>query len=215
MVARAADQIMEAIALATEDKDAVAGEVELVVVRLTAFVEADDPEVLLLQLFEGADEVDHTSDAEVFGGSGAGFDGNGADRCGAAFSENDAIDSGAVSHAQQRAKILRIFDAVESEHEASRVNGTCGRREKVFDGERFLRTDKSNDALVRSSSGELSELFAGLLANANTGFAASGNEAGEALVVTFASNEDLVKAAAARLERLLDRMHAVENFHDG
>ena len=50
VVAGAADEIVEAGAFAAEDEDAVAGKVELVVVGRTAFVEADDPDVLLLQL---------------------------------------------------------------------------------------------------------------------------------------------------------------------
>jgi hypothetical protein len=43
MVAGAADQIVESSAFASEDKDAVAGVVELVVVGVAAFVETDDP----------------------------------------------------------------------------------------------------------------------------------------------------------------------------
>ncbi len=80
VVAGAADEIVEARTLAAEDKNAVAGEIELVVVGLAAFVETDDPEVLALELFEGADEIDDTSDAQVLGGAGAGFDGDGAQR---------------------------------------------------------------------------------------------------------------------------------------
>ena len=38
-----ADQVVEASAFAPEDEDAVTGEVKLVVVRLSALVEADDP----------------------------------------------------------------------------------------------------------------------------------------------------------------------------
>ena len=75
MITGAADEIVEACALAAEDEDAVAGEVEMVVVSLAAFVETDDPDVLFFQLFEGADEIDDAGDAQVLGCSGAGFDG--------------------------------------------------------------------------------------------------------------------------------------------
>ena len=50
MVAGAADEVVKTGALAAEDENAVAGEVELVVVGGAAFVETDDPDVLLLQL---------------------------------------------------------------------------------------------------------------------------------------------------------------------
>ena len=78
MVAGAADEVVEAGAFATEDEDAVAGEVELVVVGLAALVETDDPDVALLEVFEGAHEVDDAGNAEVLGGAGACLDGDGA-----------------------------------------------------------------------------------------------------------------------------------------
>jgi hypothetical protein len=52
MVAGAADEIVEAGAFAAEDDDEIAGEIELIVCRRAAFVEADDPEVAALELFE-------------------------------------------------------------------------------------------------------------------------------------------------------------------
>lgn len=48
MIAGAPDQIVKTFAFASEDEDAVAGEIELVVILLATFVEADDPEILLL-----------------------------------------------------------------------------------------------------------------------------------------------------------------------
>ena len=74
MVASAAHEIVETRAFAAEDDDEIAGEIELVVCGHAAFVEPDDPEVAALELFEGANEVDDTGNAEVLGGSGTGFD---------------------------------------------------------------------------------------------------------------------------------------------
>ncbi len=99
VVAGAADEIVEAGALATEDEDATAGEVELVVVGGATLVEADDPEIAFFELFEGADEVDDAGDAEVFGSAGAGFDGGWAERSGTALGEDDAVDACAVGNA--------------------------------------------------------------------------------------------------------------------
>ena len=103
VVAGAADEVVKASALAAEDDDEIAGEVEVVVVGLAAFVESNDPEILLLEVFKRADEVDNASDAEVLGCTGTGFDGHGAERSGAALGEDDAVDTGAIGNAEKRA----------------------------------------------------------------------------------------------------------------
>ena len=146
VVAGAADEIVEACAFAAEDEDAVAGEVELVVVGGAAFVEADDPEILALELFEGADEVDDAGDAEVLGCAGAGLYGHGAEGRGAALGEDDAVDAGAVGYAEESAEILRVFDAVEGEEEAGCVGLQWIGGEEVFDGEEFLGADEGDYA---------------------------------------------------------------------
>jgi phosphopantetheine adenylyltransferase len=61
-------------------------------------------------------------------------------------------------------------------------------------------------------SGE-SELLARPLKDADACVAALGDEAGEAVVVALAGDEDLIEAAATGLESFRDRMQAVENFH--
>ena len=118
MVAGSADKVVEAGTFPAQNEDAVAGEVELVVVGRAAFVETDDPDVLLLQLFKRADKVDDACDAKMFGSSGAGFDRDGAQRGRAALGKDNAIYPGAIGDAQQCAEILRIFDAIEREKKA-------------------------------------------------------------------------------------------------
>ena len=76
MVAGAADEIVKARALTAKDENAIAGEVELVVFGCAAFIEADDPDVLFFQLLQSSHEVDDAGDAQVFGCSGAGLDGD-------------------------------------------------------------------------------------------------------------------------------------------
>jgi len=124
MIAGAANEIVEAGAFAAEDDDEIAGEIELVVSGRAALgnsrIQADNPEIATLELFEGSNEVDDTGDAEVLGGSGAGFDGSRAERSGAALGEEDAIDAGAIGDAKKRTEVLRIFNTVEREEE------TCG-----------------------------------------------------------------------------------------
>jgi len=115
VVAGAADEVVQASAFAAEDEDAVAGEVELVVVGSAALVESYDPKVVAFEVFEGADEVDNAGNAQMLGCAGAGLDGYRAERSGPALGEDDAVDACAIGYAEERAEILRVFDAVESE----------------------------------------------------------------------------------------------------
>jgi hypothetical protein len=215
MIAGAANEIVEAGSFAAEDDDEIAGEIELVVVDRAALVETDDPEIAALELFEGANEIDDTGDAEVLGGSGAGFDGSGAEWSGAALGDEDAVDAGAVGDAKKSAEVLRVFNAVKSEDEAG--GGVAGRgrgREEVLEGEKLLWADKRDDALVCGGIGGEGELFAGPLKNANACVAALGDEAVETFVVALSGDENVIKSAAAGLESFRDRMQAVENFHE-
>jgi hypothetical protein len=151
VVAGFADEIVEACAFAAKDEDAVAGEVELVVVGQAALVlsriQTDDPDVLALEVFEGADEVDDAGDAEVLGCAGAGFYGDRAQGGGTALGEDDAVDARAVGYAEQSAEVLGVFYAVEGEQQAAGT-GLAGRGEEVFDGEELLRADQGDYALM-------------------------------------------------------------------
>jgi hypothetical protein len=68
---------------------------------------------------------------------------------------------------------------------------------------------------VGGGRGELGKLLASLGADADACLTTGFHEAGETVVVTLASHDHLVKTPAAGLEGLLDRMQAVENFHEG
>ena len=164
----------------------------------------------------------------MLGGAGAGFDGGGREWRGAAFGEDDAVHSGAVGYAQQRAEVLRVLYAVEGEQQAGRAGlgrlvircGRCG--EEVLDGERLLRADEGDDPLVGVGSSELGELLSRFLADADAGRAALGGEALEARVVmrglmrfeTLASQQHVIETAAAGAKSFFHRVDAVENFHE-
>jgi hypothetical protein len=119
MIAGSANEIVEPCALAAENDDEIAGEIELVIRGGATFVESDNPKVAALELFESANEVDDTSDAEMLDGSGAGFDGCRAEWSRAALCEEDSVDAGAVGDAKKSTEILRVFNAVEREEKAS------------------------------------------------------------------------------------------------
>jgi hypothetical protein len=213
MIAGTAHEIVETSALAAKDNNKIAGEIELVICRRAAFVETDDPEIAALELFERTNEVDNTGDAEVLGGSGTGFDGGRTERSGAALGEKDAVDARAIGNAKKSAEVLRVFNAVEREEEASwRFAGGIG-REKILEREKLLRTDKRDDALVSGGFRDEGELLARPFKDAKTCVAASCDEADEAVIVALSGDENMIEAAAAGLESFRDRMQAVENFH--
>jgi len=148
VVAGAANQLVQARAFAAQHQHAVAGQVELVVVGSASFVQADDPHILLFQVFQGTDQVDDAGNAEVFGCSSAGLDGDRADGRGAALGEDNAVHASAVGYAEQRAQVLRVFHAVEGQQQAAARRISCVRRVQILYGEEFLRANESDDALV-------------------------------------------------------------------
>ena len=56
-------------------------------------------------------------------------------------------------------------------------------------------------------------MIAGLLANAYPGITALSDEPGEAIVVAFGGDQNVIEPAPSGLEGFGDRMHAVEDFH--
>jgi hypothetical protein len=188
VVAGSADEVVETGAFAAKNQNAVAGEVELVVVGGAAFVEADDPEVPPFELFQSADQVHNARDAKVFGGSCTCLYRRRAQRRRAALGEDDAIDSGAIGDAQQGAEVLRIFDAIESQQKAGCAGLVCSGFKHIFKSKKLLRAYNSDHTLVRGGSGQLGEMLAWLLADANTGLETISNQAGEPVVVALAGD---------------------------
>ena len=65
------------------------------------------------------------------------------------------------------------------------------------------------------SFGGEGELLARLLQDANANLAALGDEAGQTGILALAGYQDVIEAPLAGLEGFLDRVQAVENFHEG
>jgi hypothetical protein len=219
VVTGATDEIVKAGTLATENDDAVASEVEAIVVglaaRVFAGIETDDPEILPLELLKGAHKIHDASDAEMLGGPGAGLHGDCAQGGGTALCDDNAINARSIGDAQQSAKVLRIFDAVEGENETSGTGlGRVGEKQ-ILDGEKLLRADHCDNSLVAFRLGKLGQLLAGFLTDPDAGLATDGDEPLQALIVSFAGDENMVKAPLAGFEGLLNRVEAVENFHEG
>jgi len=213
MIAGAAHKIVKAGAFAAEDNDEIACEIKLVVWVRAAFIETNNPEVAALELFERANKVDNAGDAEVLSGSGAGFDGGGAEWSGTALGKKDAVDSGTIGDAKKSAEVLRIFNTIEREQKPSgRFAGGIG-LEEIFEGEKFLRANERDDALMCGSLSGERELLARFLKDTDTRLAALGDDLTETVVFALAGDKNVIEAAPAGLESFRDRMQAVENFH--
>ena len=212
MIAGFADQVVQACAFASEDDDAVAGEVEPIVVGRAAFVESDDPDVLAFEVFQGTDEVDHSGYSEVLGCARAGFHCHRAEGRRAPFGEDDAIYARAVGYAEQSAEILGVFYAIEREQQAAGARLVAW-GEQVFNSEEFLWADHGYHALMGGGFGHQSQLLAGFLADPDASLATGGDEVVETLIFALAGYNDLVETAAAGLQGFFNRVHAVENFH--
>ena len=211
VVAGLFDEVVKTSSFAAEDEDAVGAEVKVHVVGGAALVETEDPNVVLLELLEGADEIGDAGDADVLGGPGGGFGDGAGDGGRAALGENDAVDTSSVGGAEEGAEVVWVFDAVEGEEEAVLAVGFRG--EEVFDGEELALADDGEDALVGVGAGEAGELVARLDGDTDFGGSAEFDEAFEAVVTALAGYADVIELAGAGADGLLNWVEAVENFH--
>jgi hypothetical protein len=83
---------------------------------------------------------------------------------------------------------LRIFDAIESQQKAGCAGLVCSGFKHIFKSKKLLRAYNSDHTLVRGGSGQLGEMLAWLLADANTGLETISNQAGEPVVVALAGD---------------------------
>ena len=208
MIAGAADELVQTVAFASEDDYGIGREIVVVVAGGAALVESDAPDVLLLELLEGAYEIDDAGDTDVLGGSGGGFDGDGAEWRGATLGEEHAVHSGGVGGAEERTEVLGVFDAVECEQEAG--FGAC---EQVLNVEEFAGADYGDDALMRGGFGQTGEFFFWLKPQADPAFAACVDDLLQPLIMPFAGDAYVVKLPAPGTQSLFDRVQAVQNLH--
>jgi hypothetical protein len=218
-VAVAAGEFVEAFAFAAEDEADVGGEVAGVIILSAAFVEAEDPDVVLLEGLEGAIEVGNAGDADMLAGSGGGAGDGGVERGAAAVGQQDAVDSGSIGGAEERAEVVRVFNAVEGEQKQGLAGS--GRGEQIFEGERGARADDGDGALMLIRLGEAGEGFARLSADGDfmsAGQLGEGLESrvGRAASMTlgaFAGDSDIFHGTAAGAQSFFDGVEAVEHIH--
>ena len=151
----------------------------------------------------------------MLGGAGAGLYGYRAQGRRPPLGEHHAVYAGAVGYAQESAEVLRVFYAIESQKQPGSVRFPGGRLEEVLDGEKLQRADHGHHALVGGGLGQQRQLVAGFLTDADTGLAAQGYKPLQTVILTLAGHQYVVETPPSGLEGLFDRMHPVENFHDG
>jgi hypothetical protein len=214
-VAGALHEVMEAGALAAEDQADILAKVKLGVIRSSALLEPDDPDVVVFELLEGAGEIGDAGDADVLGGAGGGLGNDSTEWGGTAFGEEDAGDPSAVGGAEQSAEVVGILDAIEGQEETM-AGGVGWSGEEVFELKEFSFPKEGDDALVGVGAGVAGELLARFGHDAEVGGAGEsqdGFEAGVAAGFALASDGDVVDGLGTGTQRLLDRVQAVKNLH--
>ncbi len=205
MVTSPSHQIVKPRSLSSQHNHGIGLEVVAVVIHVTALVEADAPEVALLQGFQRANEINDAREAQVLGGASRGLNGDRAKRSRTSLGKHNAIDASSLGSPQKRAQILRILDAIEGQHQP-------GFRaiKQVFDPQKIALPHNSHHPLVARRTSQASKRLARLFANLNPRSPAKVQDLIEtarvAMAEPFARNANVAEAPAAGTECLLDRM---------
>ena len=106
------------------------------------------------QLFERADQIHNTSNAQVFCCACAGLYGHRAQGGRAPFSEYHSVYPGAVGHAEESAEVLRVLNTIESQKQPGGAGFSRRRLKEVLNGEKLLWADHCDYALMSRGLGQ-------------------------------------------------------------
>jgi hypothetical protein len=204
-------QIVETGTLTTQNEDAVCPEVELGVVGRPTLVETEYPDVFLFHLLQRANQVRDPGDSHVLRCSGGSLGDRSRDGSGAAFGQDDTVDSGAVGGAEESPKVMGVLNAIESEEETVLPILFWG--EEIFNSEELTLFHDCQHALMGVRFCRSGELVARLKRHTDAGGPALLNEAFEAFVATFTGDAYMVEPTRTGTDGLLDRVKTVKNFH--
>lgn len=211
MIAGLLDQVVQACSLPPQNEDAIRLEVEFGVIRGSALIQAEHPDMLLLHLLQRTDEVRDACDANVLRSPGGGLRHRRRYGSGTALGQNDSIDTRAVGGTKESAEIVRVLDAIESKEEAVLLVGFGS--EQVFDSEESPLHDNGQHALMCVCAGNPGELVARLQSDPNACGAAELNQPLKALIAALTGDAYVIKLASAGANGLFDRVKTVKNFH--
>ena len=124
----------------------------------------------------------------VFEGAGGGFGDGFRKPGGAAFRDDDGAGSRGMGGADDRAEIVRIFDAVQDDEE-------FGRGGDIFEFGVLLFSSERDDSLMRFDAGEAIERATILKADRRAAFAREIDDLLQAMAARSASDEDAIEGA--------------------
>src|ERR1039458_4615260 len=208
-VALASHQVVQPLAFGAHDEGAIHVVIELVVSLFAALVETDDPDVLRLQLTDAAGDVDPASHGKVLAGASRCLDHGTGDAGGAALGNDHAIDAGAVGGADERAKVVRVLDAIEHQQKAVLAVFVL---QQLVDAGVFLARGDGHDTLVGIGAGFAVDVFAGDKADGDALGTAVVQDALQTVIGAISRDGHVVKAASAALQCFADGMDAVDHF---
>src|SRR5450759_2579790 len=129
---------------------------------------------------------------------------------GATLRDDDAVRAGGIGSADERTQVVGIFHAIEHHQETVL---TMALLEQGVHVRILLAAGDRNDALMGVGVSGAIELLARQEAHLHTAGATVVNKALHPLVMPLARDADVFEAARARLQRLADRMDAVDDDH--
>ncbi len=209
-IAAPAHQVVQALAFGAENDGAVHLVINLVVALRAALVQADGPHVALFQFVQRARDVGNARDRQMLRRARRSLNGGAGQSGSTALGNDDAVCARAVGSANQRAQIVRVFDAIEHDQEAVLAVALLQQGVHICV---LLAAGDGDDALVRVGVGGAVELLARQEAYLHSAGAAMVNQALHPFVMPLARDADVFEAARARLQRLADRMNAVDDDH--
>ncbi len=186
--------LVQAFTFGAKNHRAIHLVIDLVVALSAALIQADDPNIAVLQLFERARDVGHACDGQMFGSSSRSLDRGACQSRGAPLGDDDSVSACAIGGANQRAQVVRIFDPVEHNDEA--VLAAMLLQQRVDVGILFSGGDR-DDALMGVGVGQAIKLFAWKKAHLHAAGAAIVNQALHPFVMPLARDADVLEAARA------------------
>src|SRR5207248_770305 len=123
---------------------------------ITALIQTDNPDVAFLHLFERSRQVDDAGNVHVLRSARRCLRNCRVNRRSSTLGNHDSVDSGAISGADKRPKVVRILHTVE--HDDKNVLSVFMSKNFIEFGIIFAGYD-GNDSLVRLGSRKAVKLF--------------------------------------------------------
>jgi len=180
---------MQSCAFAAQHQSAAYRKIKLVVVHGAALIQADDPQVALFQLFQGAYQVHDPGNLYVLRCAGRSLDRYRAERRRPALRDHHSVYARALRRAQQGPQVLRIFHPVERQEQAVALVAL----KQVVQVQELPLPHDGHHPLVRLCPGQLGELVAGIQPHPYPRIPAGLDELLQAYVLPLAGNANVVK----------------------